>query len=82
MAAVEAQWAALPDAYQRARAADIRAVGDDVLRALLGAPAATLSGAGVLVAGDLTPAEAASLDPALVSGIVLAAGSPSSHAAM
>ncbi|BEP16185.1 phosphoenolpyruvate--protein phosphotransferase [Acidothermaceae bacterium B102] len=79
---VEAEWAALPDDYLRARAADVRAVGDDVLRALLGAASATLSGVGVLVAVDLTPAETASLDPALVAGIVLAEGSPSSHAAI
>ena len=79
---VETEWAALPDDYLRARAADVRAVGDDVLRVLLGAAAATPSGQGVLVAADLTPAEAAALDPALVTGVVLADGSPSSHAAI
>ena len=47
----------------RRRAADVRAVGDQVLRALLGRPAARRRTAtGVLVAADLTPAEAAELD--------------------
>ncbi len=39
IAAVEAEWAALPDPYLRARAADVRAIGDDVLRAMTGAAA-------------------------------------------
>jgi multiphosphoryl transfer protein len=82
IAAVEAEWAALPDDYLRARAADVRAVGDDVLRAMTGTPKATLSGSGILIAADLTPAETASLDTSLVTGIVLAQGSPSSHAAI
>ena len=33
-----AQWAQLPDPYLRERAEDVRAVGDQVLRALTGAP--------------------------------------------
>ena len=37
---------------------------------------------GVLVARDLTPAQAAGLDISQVQGIVLAAGSPTSHAAI
>jgi multiphosphoryl transfer protein len=41
-----------------------------------------LSPAGVLVAADLTPTQAARLDPSEVLGIVTAAGSPLSHAAI
>ena len=82
IAAVEAEWAALPDPYLRARAADVRAIGDDVLRAMTGAPRATITERGILVAPDLTPADAALLDRDLVIGIVLAHGSPSSHAAI
>jgi phosphocarrier protein FPr len=82
IAAVEAEWAALPDPYLRARAADVRAIGDDVLRAMTGAPRATITERGILVAPDLTPADAAQLDRDLVLGIVLAHGSPSSHAAI
>jgi phosphoenolpyruvate-protein phosphotransferase len=82
VAEVEQEWADLPDAYLRERAEDVRAVGDQVLRALTGEPARQIVAAGVLVARDLTPAEAAGLDPDLVSGVVLAQGSPSSHAAI
>ncbi|MDX6244549.1 MAG: multiphosphoryl transfer protein, partial [Frankiales bacterium] len=79
---VETAWAALPDSYLRGRAADVRAVGDDVLLALTGGSAATLLEPGILVATDLTPAQAAGLDLALVTGIALAQGSASSHAAI
>jgi phosphoenolpyruvate-protein phosphotransferase/dihydroxyacetone kinase phosphotransfer subunit len=79
---VQGEWAALPDAYLRERAEDVRAVSDQVLRALTGQPSSRAVVAGVLVARDLTPAEAAGLDADLVTGIVLAEGSPSSHAAI
>ena len=82
VAEVEAQWAALPDPYLRERAADVHAVGEQVRQALTGKAAATLTAAGVLVADDLTPAETAALDLDLVSGVVLAHGSPTSHAAI
>jgi multiphosphoryl transfer protein len=82
LADVEREWASLPDPYLRERAADVHAVGDQVLRALTGEPARRLTSKGVLVASDLTPAEAASLDLGLVTGVVLAHGSPSSHAAI
>jgi phosphocarrier protein FPr len=80
IARVEAEFAALSDPYLRARAADVRAVGDQVLRVLLGLPSVVASGEGVLVAADLTPAEAAELDPARVVAVVLAHGSPTAHA--
>ncbi|BCJ56135.1 hypothetical protein Asp14428_76100 [Actinoplanes sp. NBRC 14428] len=73
---------ALPDPYLRARAADVRAVSAQVLRAMLGSPAATLDDAGVIVAGDLAPADVAGLDLGRVGGILLAGGSPTSHAAI
>ncbi|GAY10491.1 phosphoenolpyruvate--protein phosphotransferase [Pseudonocardia sp. N23] len=77
------RFAVLPGEYLRARAADVRAVGEEVLRALTGAPApAAAPGDGILVATDLTPAGAAGLDPARVTGVVLAAGSPTAHAAI
>jgi phosphocarrier protein FPr len=82
MAEVEKQWAELPDPYLRARAADVRAVASQVLTVLTGVSGATISGPGVLVARELTPAQAAELDRALVQAIVLAEGSPSSHAAI
>jgi phosphocarrier protein FPr len=82
LADVERVWAGLPDPYLRERAEDVRAVSDQVLRALTGEPARQTVAEGVLVARDLTPAEAAGLDAELVLGVVLAAGSPTSHAAI
>ncbi|MDT4944748.1 MAG: multiphosphoryl transfer protein [Pseudonocardiales bacterium] len=79
---VEHEFGALDDAYLRGRAADVRAVGDQVLRHLLGLAGGLGSAAGILVAADLTPADAAELDAGLVRGIVLAFGSPTSHAAI
>jgi phosphoenolpyruvate-protein phosphotransferase/dihydroxyacetone kinase phosphotransfer subunit len=76
---------ALPDPYLAARAADVRAVADQVLRALVGARdeiADPDAAAHVLVAADLTPAQAAALDPARVTGVVLAGGSPTAHSAI
>ena len=80
--AIEREWSELPDAYLRERAADVRAVGDQVRRVLAGAAAQQAMAEGILVARDLTPAEAAALDPSTVHGIVLAAGSATSHAAI
>ncbi len=81
---VQTAFLALPDPYLQARAADVEAVGDQVLRLLLGGPADDDLGAvtGVLVAADLTPAQAVALDPARVTGLVLAHGSPTSHSAI
>ncbi|MFI6073534.1 phosphoenolpyruvate--protein phosphotransferase [Actinoplanes sp. NPDC051343] len=77
-----AAFQALDDPYLQARAADVHAVGDQVLRALLGITAAPLNREGILVAPELTPAEAAALDPATVTGVLLAYGSPTSHGAI
>jgi phosphocarrier protein FPr len=79
---VESAVAGLPDSYLRGRAADVRAVGDQVLRYLLGVEAGSRTVAGILVAADLTPADAAELDAGRVQGVVLAFGSPTSHAAI
>ena len=80
----EALLAALTDPYLRARAADVAAVGDQVLRLLLGHPDEDdLAGAqGVLVAAELTPAQAAALSVERVAGVVLASGSPTAHSAI
>src|SRR3954470_16001441 len=79
---VEAQWLALSDPYLRGRAADLRAVVNDVLQSLAGGQDAVSVVDGVLVAHDLTPAQAAALDPGRVRGVVLAGGSPTSHASI
>jgi multiphosphoryl transfer protein len=80
--AVEAEFAGVHDPYLRARAADVHAVGQQVARALVGAPTMRIDGEGVLVAEDLTPAQVADLDAARVRGIVLASGSPTGHSAI
>jgi phosphocarrier protein FPr len=79
---VEAGFAAIPDPYLQARAADVRAVGDQVLRRLAGAVEERTDVEGVLVAADLTPAQAARLDPARTTAVVLAYGSPTAHSAI
>jgi phosphocarrier protein FPr len=82
MQAIAANLEALPDEYQRARAADVRALRDQVLLVLLGRSSEFKARAGVLVAADLTPAQAAALDRETVTGIVLANGSPTAHSAI
>ncbi|HLY84609.1 MAG TPA: phosphoenolpyruvate--protein phosphotransferase, partial [Acidimicrobiales bacterium] len=84
--ALAARFAQLADPYLRTRADDVRAVGNQVLGHLLNpaghASVPSRSPAGILVAADLTPTQAARLDPNEVLGIVTAAGSPLSHAAI
>jgi phosphocarrier protein FPr len=74
--AVAAEFAGVPDPYLQARAADIAAVRDAVLRELLGLGRDVAAPSGVVVAEDLTPAEAAELDPTRVVAVVLAHGAP------
>ena len=73
---------ALADPYLRTRAADVRSVGDQVLAHLLGIELGGDAAKGVVVTTDLTPAQAAHLDPGQVDGIVTAFGSPVSHGAI
>jgi phosphocarrier protein FPr len=83
--AVARDYRALEDPYLRVRADDVLAVAGQVAARLLGqeAPAApALAAPGVLVAQDLTPAETAGLDPALVLAICTAGGAPTSHSAI
>jgi multiphosphoryl transfer protein len=81
-AAVAAEFADMADPYLQARAADVAAVRDAVLRELLGLAHRAAAPSGVVVAGDLTPAEAAELDPAQVVAVVLAYGTPTAHSAI
>jgi phosphoenolpyruvate-protein phosphotransferase/dihydroxyacetone kinase phosphotransfer subunit len=74
-----AEFADVPDPYLQARAEDVRAVGEQVLRAMLGTATTASALAGVLIATDLTPAEAAELDPKQVAAVLLAFGSPHAH---
>ena len=77
--------AALPDPLLAARAADVRELGRRAARLAAGT-ARTLSGDGpaILIARDLGPADVADLreSSAAVSGLALAEGAPTSHAAI
>ena len=78
-----AAWRALDDELLRERAADVEDVGRRVLAALAGRePQAGLQRGGVLVVSELTPAQAAALDPDLVRGIAAARGTATAHAAI
>jgi phosphocarrier protein FPr len=77
-------WEGIDDEYQRARAADLRSVGTQVLARLLGVevPTPRLDAPGVLLTLDLAPADAASLDRSTALGVATAFGGPTSHAAV
>jgi phosphoenolpyruvate-protein phosphotransferase len=78
--------AGLDDEYFRARAADIRDVGERVAGILEGRPRPdlhTLSGdPAVLTADDLDASIVAELRPELVAGVALAGGASTGHAAI
>ena len=80
--ALRDRFAALPDPYQRARAADVTDVGSQVLRALGGDHTPVPIPEGVIVTGELTPAAAAELDPRRVQAVVQAFSSPTAHSAI
>lgn len=75
----------MDDPYMRERGADIKDIGDRLMRNMLGMNPRGLShisGEVILVAPDLTPSDTASLDKNVVKGIITAAGGPTSHAAI
>lgn len=75
----------MEDPYMRERGADIKDIGDRLLRNILGMTPRGLShltGQVILVAHDLAPSDTASLDTNVVKGIVTAAGGVTSHAAI
>jgi phosphoenolpyruvate-protein phosphotransferase/dihydroxyacetone kinase phosphotransfer subunit len=73
----------LEEPVLRERAADVEDVGRRVVAAIVGdgGPAA-LTEKGIVIAGELTPADAAALDTSLVRGIATARGTPTAHAAI
>jgi phosphocarrier protein FPr len=74
-------WSSLEDPYLVVRADDLRSVGRQVLARLLGLELAAprLEAPGIVVATNLTPAEAVALGPE-VQGVAMANGAPTSHA--
>ncbi len=76
-------FAEIDDEYLRERAADIKDVAKRVLHVLLGQSALNLSDLvekRIIVARDISPSEAASIDRSAALGIVTDAGSRTSHA--
>jgi len=76
---------ALEDDYFKARAVDIRDVGQRVLRILLGKAELDLSALNVpsiIVAKDLTPSDTVRMDKSFVLAFCTAEGGPTSHTAI
>ena len=79
---VLATYRVVDDPYLAERAGDLDAVGREVLASLVGFERIEVEPRGVIVAGDLSPAQTARLDPARVDAVITAAGSPTAHAAL
>jgi phosphoenolpyruvate-protein phosphotransferase/dihydroxyacetone kinase phosphotransfer subunit len=79
---VAQRYRALDEPLLQERAADVLDVGRRVVGAITGAGVAGPTEPGIVLAGELTPAEAAGLDPELVRGIATAHGSATAHAAI
>jgi phosphotransferase system enzyme I (PtsI) len=77
-----ADYAASPDEYFRARAADLTDIRDRVLQHLTGGEAQAVPHGAVIAGEDITPSRFLSHDWRAGGAIALAKGSPSSHVAM
>ena len=76
---------ALEDEYLAARAADVRDVGTQLLKSILGLPLETwdhLTVPSVLVASDFFPSETATIPPGMALGLCTVEGSSTSHIAV
>ncbi len=81
-AEVAGQYRALSDPLLAERATDVLDVGARVVALLTGGAGETDQRAGIVIADELTPAQAARLDPAVITGIATAGGSTTAHAAI
>ncbi len=75
----------LEDEYLAARAADVRDVGTQLLKSVLGLPLETwdhLQAPSVLVASDFFPSETATIPPGMALGLCTEEGSATSHIAV
>lgn len=85
IAAIVEGFSNMGDAYLSARAADIREVGDRLIRNLLQAPYEAFKHVpegSILIAEELTPADTMLLDPARVLAITCVLGGMDSHTAI
>ena len=82
---VAQSFAELDDAYLAARAADIREVGDRLIRNLTRTPYQAFSRlpeGSIIIAEDITPADTALMDPQHIGGFATAVGGTESHTAI
>ncbi|HEX6287715.1 MAG TPA: phosphoenolpyruvate--protein phosphotransferase [Herpetosiphonaceae bacterium] len=78
-----ARLSTLDDAYLRERAADVRAVGEQIIAALHGSlPTVALPAGAIVVAHDLTPTHIALLRKQSVGGIATVGGGTTGHVAI
>ncbi len=80
--AVAARYRALPEPLLQERATDVLDVGRRVVAALAGEAERGPVAAGIAITDELTPAQAARLDPEQVLAIATARGSTTAHAAI
>ncbi len=81
-AIVAERYRRLDEPLLQERAADVLDVGRRVVSALTVSSESADGTTGIVVAGELTPGDAATLDPALVIGIATAHGTATAHAAI
>ena len=81
-AAAASAFRGLDDAYLRERAIDVEDVARRVLAHLAGTTAVATAEPGIVIADELTPGEAAGLDPEHAYAIATARGGPTGHAAI
>jgi phosphoenolpyruvate-protein phosphotransferase/dihydroxyacetone kinase phosphotransfer subunit len=79
---VAGRYRALSEPLLRERATDVLDVGRRVVAAILGDSGDAEAPAGVVITDELTPADAAGLDPERVLAIATARGSTTAHAAI
>jgi phosphoenolpyruvate-protein phosphotransferase (PTS system enzyme I) len=78
-------FASLSDQYLAARADDIREVGERLIRNLTQTPYAAFANlppGTIVIAEELSPADTALLDPALIGGFATVLGGPEGHTAI
>ncbi len=85
ISAVAQEFAALDDPYIAARADDVREVGDRLIRNLTRTPFVAFSHlpeGTIIIAEELTPADTALMDPAVIAGFATLLGGAESHTAI
>lgn len=85
VAEIAEQYQAITDTYLAGRIDDIQEVGTRLIRNLVKAPVPRHGGVpkgSIIIAGEITPADAALMDPALVGGFAAILGGAEGHSAI